>query len=370
MEDLRRAAKRRIPHFVWEYLDSATGSEATQRRNRQMLDRILFRPAVLKGAIKPDLSTRFLGRTYPLPLGIAPVGMSGLVWPRAEALLADHAAAAGLPYGLSTVASRTPEEIGPHCGDQGWFQLYPPGDPEMRRDMLARVQRAGFHTLVITVDIPAPSRRERQLKGGLTQPARLTPRLVAQSMLCPRWSLGMLRAGLPRLKFIESYTNQRDVLPSNAHIGYQLRVAPDWDYLAALRDDWQGPLIVKGILDPADAARMDGLGIDAVWVSNHAGRQFDAAPAAIEVLPEIRGATKLPLIFDSGIEAGLDVMRAIALGADFTMMGRGWHYALAAFGRDGLTHLQEMISAEMTASMAQIGAHRLGDLKGALYRAE
>lgn len=369
ISDLRLRAKARIPHFVWEFLDSSTGTEATQSRNRVKLDELLFRPAVLKGAFQPDFSTRFLGRTYPLPLGIAPVGMSGLIWPRAEVLLAQHAASAGIPYTLSTVASRTPEEVGPSAGDQGWFQLYPPGEASVRRDMLSRARAAGFHTLVMTVDIPAPSRRERQLKGGLTQPARMTPRIIAQALTCPRWSIGMLRAGLPRLKFIESYTSNRDTLPSNAHIGYQLRVAPDWDYLRALRDDWQGPLIIKGILDPKDASRMEGLGIDAIWVSNHAGRQFDAAPATVEVLPQIRAATNLPLIFDGGVETGLDVMRAMALGADFTMMGRGWHYALAAFGAPGLQHAQDIIAADMAANMAQIGAASLSDLKAALYHA-
>ena len=159
LSDLKSRARARIPHFVWEYLDSATGSEAITRRNRAALDAVLFHPAALRGEIKADLSTRFLGRDYPAPFGIAPLGMSGLIWPDAERMLARHAAQAGIPYGLSTVATRTPEEMAAHIGDQGWFQMYPPRDTKIRDDMLARAKGAGFHTLVLTVDVPAASRR-------------------------------------------------------------------------------------------------------------------------------------------------------------------------------------------------------------------
>lgn len=368
LSDLKARARRRIPHFVWEYLDSATGAETITARNRAALDAILFRPASLRGEIKPDLSTRLLGQDYPVPFGIAPLGMSGLIWPEAEKLLARHAARAGIPYTLSTVATRTPEDLKGEIGDQGWFQMYPPRAPEMRDDMLRRAQEAGFHTLVLTVDVPAASRRERQTRGGLVQPPRLTPRLLAQVALCPAWAIGIQSTGMPRMRLMDSYADQTRTgpLPSTAHVGYLLRAAPDWEYVRALRERWQGKLVIKGVMEAEVAAQAAGEGVDAVWVSNHAGRQFDGAPASLDVLREIREATALPVLFDSGITGGLDIMRAVALGADFVMMGRPWHYALGALGREGAAHLHDVLVKDMTSNMAQIGANTLSDLTGRL----
>ena len=364
--DLRVRARARIPHFVWEYLDSATGTEATLRRNRAMLDAILLRPSILHGEFTPDLTTRLFGHDFPLPFGISPVGMSGLIWPDAERLLAAAAAKAGLPYALSTVASQTPEFVAPVLGQHGWFQMHPPRDPEIRRDMLNRARQAGFSTLILTVDVPVASRRERQTRSGLTQPPKLTPRLLAQVAMRPAWALGTLRMGMPRMRMMEGYSENKVKLSSTAHIGYLLRTSPDWEYLKALRDAWNGPLIVKGVLNADDAARLQDEGADAIWVSNHAGRQFDAAPATIEVLPAVRAATTLPIIFDGGIEGGLDILRAVALGADFVMLGRAWHYALGALGAEGPAHLVDVLTRDLTSNMGQIGARRLSDLPGRL----
>ncbi|MEJ6395345.1 alpha-hydroxy acid oxidase [Gymnodinialimonas sp. 2305UL16-5] len=368
LSDLKARARRRIPHFVWEYLDSATGAEATARRNRAALDRVLLCPAALRGEVAPDVSCRFLERDYPVPFGIAPVGMSGLIWPEAEVILARHGAKAGIPYCLSTVATMVPEAIGPKMGDQGWFQMYPPKSADIRDDMLARAKAAGFHTLVLTVDVPAASRRERQTRGGLVQPPRLTPRLLAQVACCPAWALGIQATGMPRMRLMDSYAEDLKVgpLPSTAHMGYLLRAAPDWDYVSALRDRWDGAFVVKGVTEPEVAARAEALGVDAIWVSNHAGRQFDGAPGAIDTLSTVRAATTLPLIFDSGIEGGLDILRALALGADFVMMGRAWHYALGALGRDGPAHWHDVLVKDMESNMAQIGARHLADLPGRL----
>ena len=358
----RRAAACR--DFVWDYLDSATGQEATARRNRAALDAVLFEPAILQGEVVPDLSTPLLGRTHPLPFGVAPVGMSGLIFPGAERTLARAATRAGLPYTLSTVATATPEEIGPLTGGHGWFQLYPPRDEAMRVDMLARAKGSGFSTLVLTVDVPVASRRERQLRSGLTQPPRLTPRILGQCLIRPHWSLQRLPHGFPRMRTLDKYTSDFTSRDSTAHIGYLLRTAPGWDYLHWLRDHWEGAFVVKGVLRAGDAERLEAAGIDALWVSNHAGRQFDAAPASIEALPAIRAATALPLIFDSGIDGALDILRAIALGADFVMLGRAWHYALAALGRDGPAHLVDMLSRDLAANLGQLGVARPDALRG------
>lgn len=364
LSDLRSRAQSRLPRFVWEYLDSATGTEATKHRNRAALDRVGLMPSVLHGEFSPDLSVELMGQKLPLPFGMSPLGMSGLIWPDAEAHLARAADRAGIPFGLSTVAATSPEDVAPHLGAHGWFQLYPPRDPEIRTDMLARAKAAGFTTLVLTVDVPVASRRERQTRSGLTSPPKLTPRLMAQVAMRPAWAMGMARRGLPHMKMLDKYTEGTASanLPPTAHVGYLLRTAPDWDYLHWLRAHWDGPLVIKGVLRPEDATALEKAGADAIWVSNHAGRQFDAAPASAEALPAIRAATKLPVIFDSGVESGLDILRAFALGADFVMLGRAFHFALAALGPRGVDHLIDLLARDLTANMGQLGAGNLRDL--------
>ncbi|ATF19016.1 alpha-hydroxy acid oxidase [Phaeobacter gallaeciensis] len=363
LSDLRQRARRRLPRFVWEYLDSGTGREITKARNRAALDSVGFAPSILHGPQTPDLSRRFLGIDRPLPFGVAPVGMSGLIWPDAERQLARCAAAHDIPYCLSTVASQSPEDLAGDLGAAPWFQLYPPKDPDIRHDLLARAKAAGFAGLVLTVDVPVASRRERQTRSGLTQPPRLTPRLLAQVAMRPAWAMGMAQRGLPHMRTLDKYTaGQTDSLSSTAHVGYLLRTSPDWDYVKWLRDHWDGPLIIKGVMRAEDAAPLEALGVDALWVSNHAGRQFDATLSTIEALPGIRAATRLPLIFDSGIEGGLDVLRALALGADFVVLGRAFHFALAALGPRGPAHLIDILRKDLEANMGQLGIPDLTNL--------
>lgn len=360
--DLRARAQRRIPHFVWEYLDSATGREQAHARNRAALDQLRFYPSILHGDITPDLSVDLLGHRFALPFGVAPVGMSGLIWPGAERLLARAMADAGLPYTMSTVATQSPEDIAPYIGDHGWFQLYPPRDEDIRRDMLCRARDAGFRTLVLTLDVPVASRRERQVRSGLTNPPRLTPRLLAQVLHCPDWAIQTARLGLPRMRMLDKYSDGQQARSSIAHLGYLLRTSPDITYLRWLREAWEGSLIVKGVLNPADVPMLQAEGVDAIWISNHGGRQFDGAPAPIEVLPNIRARTDLPLILDGCIEGGLDILRAMALGANFVMLGRAWHYALGALGERGPAHLTDILRQDLLANMGQMGLRNLRDL--------
>ncbi len=364
LSDLRARARRRVPRFVWDYLDSGTGTEATTRRNRAMLDRVLFMPSILHGEITSDPSCTFLGQSLQVPVGIAPVGMSGLVWPDAERLLARAATQAGLPYTLSTVASQTPETVGPEVGGKGWFQLYPPRDVEIRKDMLRRARDAGFDTLVLTADVPVASRRERQVRTGLRQPPVLTLRMLAQCAIRPAWSLGTARAGMPTMRTLEAYNNDTTRRDPTAHVGYMLRTSPDPDYVRWLRDAWEGPLVVKGVLKPSDAEFLTIQGVDAIWISNHSGRQFDGAPSSIEALSAIRPVTDLPLIVDGGFEGGLDILRAAAFGADLVMMGRPFHAALAALGASGPAHLIDILRKDMLANMGQLGFRTLQDARG------
>lgn len=367
LSDFKRRARARLPHFVWEYLDSGTGHEQAKARNRAALDAVQLMPSVLHGEVACDTAIKLLGQSYALPVGMAPVGMSGLIWPDAEHHLARAAARIGLPFCLSTVAAQTPEAIGPHLNGKGWFQLYPPRDPEIRTDLLKRARDSGFSTLVLTVDVPVASRRERQIRSGLTQPPRLTPRLLAQVARRPAWAVAMARQGMPRMRTLDPYIDgAQKNLPPTAHVGYLLRTAPDWSYLDWLRTHWDGPLVVKGVLDPRDAPRLQAAGVDALWVSNHAGRQFDAAPPTIQMLPQLRAATDLPLIFDSGAEGGLDILRAFALGADMVMMGRAWHYALAALGAEGPEVLADVLAKDLAANMGQLGVGKLSEMPGRL----
>lgn len=366
--DLERAARRRIPHFVWEFLDSGTGADAAARGNVAALDAVRLMPAVLRGAPEPDLSSTLFGQRYALPFGIAPVGMSGLIWPDAERILARTALREGIPYCMSSMAAKSTEEMAGEIGEIGWFQLYAPGEPEIRRDFLARARDAGFRVMVLTLDVPVASRRERQRRADIRQPPAITPRIAMQCALRPRWTLETLRHGKPTLAMLARYADVRASMPGTAHLGYQLRTAPDWDYLKAVRDEWQGPLVVKGVMDPAPVEELLRTGVDGLWVSNHGGRQFDAAPPAIEALPAVRAAAgaETPILFDSGVRSGTHVLAAIARGADFVMLGRAFHYGLGALGRCGAGHVLSILKNGISADMGQMGISRPADARGRL----
>ena len=360
ISDLRARARRRVPRYIWEYLDSATGNEGAWRRAEAALDAVELLPDILCGPVEADLSVDLLGQSYDLPFGIGPVGMSGAFWPNAEALLAGTAAKAKIPYCLSTVAATTPEEMAPHVGGQGWFQLYPSGDDTIRRDMLARARDAGFHTLVLTADVPVLSWREREKRVHLKNPMKMTPSVILQSALRPVWALGILRRPPLRPRIFDKYADPATAQKGHKHIGLTMRVIPDWDYLEMLRRDWTGPLVVKGVLDAGHVARIKAAGADAIWVSNHGGRQFEAAPAPIAQLPAIRAAAgpDFPLIYDGAIRSGTDVLRAIASGADFVMLARAFHYGLAACGQAGSDHVVRILSEHLKSDMAQLGIAR------------
>jgi L-lactate dehydrogenase (cytochrome) len=364
IEDLRTAARKRIPKFAFEYLDSATGRELGLKVNRDALDDIGFMPSVLCGRTKADLRTKLLGQTYDLPFGIAPVGMSGLMWAGAERMLARAAVAHNIPFCLSSVAVASPEDVAPFIGQNGWFQHYPVNSAELRRKMLPRIKAAGFHTLIMTVDVPEESRRERQRRANLTVPPQADLRTIIQMASRPAWCLAHLREGImPRMRFFDDYVPQRG-RESFTHAGALIRGIPDWQYLRELREEWDGHLVVKGVLRPEDAKRMVNEGVDCIWVSNHSGRQFEAGPAVIDQLPKIRDAVgpNVPLIYDSGVAWGLDIMRALAKGADFVMIGRAFQYAVAAFRAKGIDHLVHILKADITANMSQLGVEQLDQL--------
>jgi L-lactate dehydrogenase (cytochrome) len=365
IKDLEARAKKRIPYFAWEYLAGATGDEQTLRRNKTSLAEVTFLPQLLKGEFTPDIRTTLFETTYSAPIGIAPVGLTALTWPGGDAILARAAATAGIPFTLSTVGTERPEVIGPIAGDMGWFQLYPPRDEAIRRDLLERVGVSGFKTLVVTADVPAPSRRERQRKAQVRVPPVIGPRLIAQSLLRPAWTAAVLRNGLPRFKTLENYIDKATLKNTAGFVGANLGGTLSFDYLAEVRQEWTGNLVVKGILDPSDAARCVELGVDAVQVSNHGGRQLDGSPSTIEVLPAIvdRVGGSVPVLFDSGVRSGLDVARAIALGADFVFCGRAFMFGLGALGERGPGHAYEILQDGLRNVMSQTGCRTLHELR-------
>ncbi len=364
IEDLRQKAKRRIPKFVFEYLDSATGRELGLQINRDALDAVGFMPSILRGRVQADLKTKLLGQTFDAPFGIAPVGMSGLIWAGAERHLAKAGVAHNIPYALSSVAVASPEDVSAHIGNNGWFQHYPVNSADLRRSMLPRIKAAGFDKLIITVDVPEESRRERQRRANLTVPPKVDLQTVAAMARCPAWCLAHLKEGIvPRMRFFDDYITVKG-RESFTHAGALIRGCPDWQYLRELRQEWDGDLIVKGVQRAEDAKQLAEEGVDCLWVSNHSGRQFEAGPAVIDQLPKIRDAVgpDMPLIYDSGVAWGLDVMRALAKGADFVMVGRAFQYAVAAFGAKGIDHLVHILRADIQANMSQLGIEKIEKL--------
>ena len=290
--------------------------------------------------------------------------MSGLIWPDAEGHLARAAAVQTSPMRCPPSQRQSPEDLAPHLGAEAWFQLYPPRDEAIRRDMLQRARDAGFGKLVLTVDVPVASRRERQTRSGLTSPPKTHAAPAGAGGPATGLGLGMARRGMPQMRMLDKYADATTKgLSPTAHVGLsaahlaglglcEMAARP----LAGRSSDQGRPAA------PKTQAPLEATGVDALWVSNHAGRQFDAAPATIDVLPSIRAATRLPLIFDSGVEGGLDILRALASGADFVMLGRAFHYALAALGPVGIDHLIDMLAKDMAANMGQLGARTLGEL--------
>ena len=367
LSDLRRRAKKRLPKFAFEYLDSATGRELGAQVNRDALDAVEFMPAILHGLIEAELETDFMGQKFAAPFGIAPLGMSGMIWPAAERLLAQAAVRHNIPFSQSTVAVASPEDTGPHVGNNGWYQHYPVNDPEIRADMLRRIKEAGFTKLVVTVDVPGESRRERQRRALISMPPVLNIPTLWTMAPHPVWCWKMLPEGAPRMRFMDDYIEAKGK-DAFVHAGRVIRGWPDWDYIRAVRELWDGDLLVKGVMRPEDAVALVKEGVDGIWVSNHSARQFEAGPAAITQLPKVRAAVgpDVPIVFDSGVIGGLDVCRALAWGADFVMLGRAWHYAVAAFGERGIDHWNHILRADMQSNMSQIGCTTLDQLKDAL----
>ena len=363
---MERATKRRIPKFAFDYLQGGIGAEACLTGNRRALDNVQLAPRYLPTEpIQPVLEMNLFDREFPMPFAASPIGLSGLMWPRAAEHIARAATRQGLPLGLSSFATSSIEEIGAIAGDLLWFQLYCTEKSEIENDLIDRAESAGCEVLVVTVDIPTVTRREKDIANGLSVPPKFDLATLSQVALRPTWAFATLRAGIPRFKTLLPYIPGGSTLDASAiflrdmvegHVTVQK--------LERIRDRWRGRLIVKGILTTEEALLCQDLGADAIVISNHGGRQLDAAPPIPHVLPEIRAAVgpDFPLIADGGVRSGLDIARLIACGANFVLVGRAFVYAVAAAGETGVDHAIFLLREELKQTLSQIGCQELGDL--------
>ncbi len=326
--------------------------------NRSSLASVRLRPRVLRDVSQRDLGVAVLGQEFSLPFGVAPMGMAGLAWPGTDAALANAAVEFGFPLCTSTAASMALETTFGIAGKRAWFQLYVGESRDASFTIVARARDAGYETLLLTVDAPQLSRRIREIRHGFTVPFRIGVRQFLDFATHPRWSIATLAAGVP------SPANNRHAEVGSRFVRGVNRSGADWEFLDRLRKEWPGNLVVKGVIDSEDAARIKEAGADGIYVSNHGGRQLDSAPSSISALPRIRAAVgpDHPLLFDSGVRSGEDIVKAYALGADFVFLGRPFLYALGADGESGLKTIIRILSEEVSLTMAQVGVTRISGI--------
>jgi L-lactate dehydrogenase (cytochrome) len=363
LDDLRRAAQRRLPRPVFGYADGAADEELTLRANRAALRRWRFRPRVLRDVSEPDLSTSLFGSELPVPLGLAPTGFTRVFHPDGELAAARAALSRGLPYGLSTCGTYTIEELAATGHPDLWFQLYVLRDRKLTVDLVDRAAAAGFGVMEITVDTAVSGRRSRDLRSGFTAPPTLTARALLDITVRPGYWMSMLRA--PALRY-SSFTGPGEGgLSTVADIIGMFDPTLSWDDLDDFRARWPGKLVVKGPLGPDDAVRAVAAGVDGIHLSNHGGRQLDRCVPAIDLVRPVREAVgeQVAVVVDSGIRHGSDVAVAIARGADICMIGRGYLYGLAAAGQAGVEHAIDLLTAQLRRTMQLLGVTTIEELR-------
>jgi len=370
---LRAGAPRNVPRFAFEYGDTGAGDDVGIAHNWAALDAVKVVPRYGVMPSLPPVECELFGRRYAAPIGIAPMGGPSLVWPGADLLMARAAQAARVPFTLGVAGGATIEEVAKVAPEVFWLQLYrfAHNDHKIGFDLVRRAQEADVKVLVLTLDVPVRTTRSRESYAGLGGEFRPTPRMITEMLARPKWLLALLRHGYPRFATVRQYAGENPT--TNETIRFARREmggAFSWEEVARYRERWRGPMMVKGILHPADAKQAVSLGIDGVWVSNHGGRQIEALVPAIDVLPAIAAAVgkRATIIFDSGIRSGQDVMRALALGADAGFAGKSFLWAVVAVGDDGPAYLIDLYIDELRASLGQIGARSPAAARESLVR--
>lgn len=372
---LQEHARKRIPRFGFDATDGGAGRDGGIARNAAALDAIELMPryGIDKGIC--DMETELFGRRYAAPVGIAPMGMPGIVWPGAEKYLAMAARRARVPYTAGTVASTPVEELAKLAEDMLWFQLYrmPQRDHADGFDLVRRAQSAGAQVLVITMDVPIRTKRPREVRRGLVLPFKMHARTVWDVVASPAWLMAYMEHGLARFSNYRPYVDGEPTaakLAAYSNKDHAGGGAFSWEEVARYRDVWKGPLVAKGIQHPEDALKAVALGCEGIQVSNHGGRQVEGLPSSIDVLPAIVETVggKATIILDSGVRTGLDVVRALVLGANAAFAGKAFLYGLGAIGGEGAGYVIDLFKEEIRDTMRQCGVNALKDVRSIGYR--
>ena len=371
LDDLEKEARRFLPPAIFSYVVSPAERGQSMDDNRAVFDEIRFVPRVLRDVAQRSIGTTLLGQSYSAPFGIAPMGVSALTAYRGDRVLAESAARAGIPMVMSGSSLTRMEEV-VQAAPGSWFQAYLPPTAERIAALVDRTARAGFGTLVITVDTAVRGSTEHYRRAGFTSPLEPDWRLLWGAVTHPRWALGsflrtVLRGGLPHFENSD-HDKRIAIVARNVVREFSGRAHLDWEALRRVRDQWKGPLVMKGVLHPADAVRARDEGWDAIVLSNHGGRQLDGAVSPMRVLPAVRAAVgdALPVLIDSGFRRGTDVLKALALGADFVLVGRPFNYAATVGGAAGVAHAAGLLAQETDMALGMLGVNRIHELSSAL----
>ncbi|PWJ22414.1 alpha-hydroxy acid oxidase [Jannaschia seohaensis] len=365
IDDLHAIYRRRVPKMFYDYCQSGSWTEQTFRENETDFDKIRLRQRVAVDMEGRSLKTTMVGREVSMPVALAPVGLTGMQHADGEILAAQAAEDFGVPFTLSTMSICSIEDVARKTQAPFWFQLYVMRDEEFVDNLIGRAEAAGCDTLVITLDLQILGQRHKDLKNGLSAPPKLTPATIANLATKVSWGLEMM--GTPRRQFGNIVGHAKGVTDTSSLSSWtaeQFDPRLDWGKIRKLRDKWKGKVILKGILDPEDARQALEMGADAIVVSNHGGRQLDGALSSIRMLPEIVEAVgdKIEIHMDGGIRSGQDVLKAVALGARATYIGRAFIYGLGAMGKKGVTHALEVIRKELDTTMALCGEKDIHDV--------
>ncbi len=352
IDDAIRLSKKRLPKLVFDFIDGASGDDKLAEINSKALDQIRLEPKVFRNVENRNLSKKIFDFHFDYPFGFAPMGMTNLSWPEADKMIAKESAYNNIPTCVSMASSTTLEDMFTFSEGHSWMQIYIFQSEEFIMELLKRAEGVGYEVLILTVDVPILSRRARDDRNGFGYPFKIGPKQFLDFALHPQWSLTTLLKGAPQpMNYVTSKSGDQVFRRKES------RGATDWNTLKRVRDAWKGKLIIKGVMNSEDALKIKDAGADAVQVSNHGGRQLDSATASINALPLIRKALggDFPILFDSGIRSGSDILRALALGADFVMFGRPLMYAIGADGAKGLRRIINLIKEELSTNLGLVG---------------
>ena len=369
--DLKRQAKKRIPGFAFDYLEGGCMEEIGVQRNRTDIEAVQLRSELLKPFSGSDLSVELFGHKYSAPFGIAPVGLQGLMWPKSPEILAKAAAEKNIPYILSTVSSSSLERIAEVSEGKAWFQLYNPTDSMIRKDLLNRISTAQYSVLVVTVDVPTFGFRPRDIRNGLAMPPKMTVTNILQMLSRPKWLIETILAGKPEMETLKPYMPKD--MPTDELAAFMNKTVMgrvDIEGLKPIREQWKGPLVIKGLINELDVEAAIALGADAVVISNHGARQLDVGESPVAPLQRIsrKYGNKIKIFMDSGLRSGSNIACALASGADFTFMGRPFVYGVGALGDKGGVHTINSLTLQLTQIMNQLGCSKVEDLPNYLVK--